>query len=207
MSMSVRTTSSNETKRSERPHDKAPIAKEIRPPAPKADVEKFREVFAATGRNAPPNPHAKADDEFSAFDMQPRRHEANVDSKSAETMAIAQAGRLAELPASIAPGSPAPAASQSGELAELIEKHVRRMLVSEDASHGGRDGRVILSLADGALAGADLVLSRGESGWTLHAGALDARQAETMKRCAPDLVKRFAASGLGTISIESSSRE
>jgi hypothetical protein len=173
---------------------------------PKEDVERFREAFAKAER---PPAEAKPRPDDSPFAAEPlKKHESRFDSQSAEALAIAHAGRLAE----IAPGIAAtttnapPQTSASNELADLIEKHVRRMLVSDDAAHGGRDARVMLRIGDGVLAGADLVLTRGEQGWLLHADVGNERQAEAMRESAPDLARRFAASGLGAVTIETRSR-
>jgi hypothetical protein len=201
----MRTSASSEAKRAEHPAKPEPLPR-ARPPAPKEDVDRFREAFAKAER---PSVEAKPRHDDALFETEPvRKHEPRFDSESAETLAIAHAGRLAE----IAPGIAAAAAnappqsSASNELADLIEKHVRRMLVSDDAAHGGRDARVMLRIGDGVLAGADLVLTRGEQGWLLHADVGNERQAEAMRESAPDLARRFAASGLGRVTIETASR-
>jgi hypothetical protein len=204
--MTMRTTATSDAKRAEHPAKAEPLPR-ARPPAPKADVERFREAFAAAERR-PVDARPRQEDDAMLASASLRKHESRFDSESAETLAIAQAGRLAE----IAPGIAAAAAhapaetSASNELADLIEKHVRRMLVSDDAAHGGREARVMLRIGDGVLAGADLVLTRGERGWLLHADVGNERQAEAMRESAPDLARRFAASGLGAISIDTESR-
>lgn len=198
----MRTTSTTGPKRTEHPHPRD-HASRARPPAPKGDVERFREAFAAAEqRTVEPKP--RHDDEAAIAAAPLLKREERLDSESAETLAIAQAGRMAEI-APGAPNQPGAPAGTSGELAELIEKHVRRMLVSDDAAHGGRDARVMLRIGDGVLAGADLVLTRGERGWLLHADVGNDRQAEAMRQSAPDLARRFAACGLGAIEVETGS--
>ena len=201
----MRTTPSTESRRAEHPHEREPLPR-LRPPAPKADVERFREAMAALERG--PSGLPQRQDEEAAFVPPPLlKHDERLDQESAEALAIAHAGRLAEMPPAIASSgtNPSPQGA-SAELAELIEKHVRRLLVSDDAAHGGRDARVVLSIGDGVLAGADLVLTRGEHGWLLHADVRNDRQAEAMRQSAPDLARRFADGGLGTIAIETASR-
>jgi hypothetical protein len=203
--MTMRTSASSEAKRAEHPAKPEPLPR-ARPPAPKEDVERFREAFAKAER---PPVDAKPRHDDSLFAAEPlKKHEQRFDSESAETLAIAQAGRLAEIAPGIAAASTnaPPQTGASNELADLIEKHVRRMLVSDDAAHGGRDARVMLRLGEGVLAGTDLVLTRGEQGWLLHADVGNERQAEAMRESAPDLARRFAASGLGAVTIETASR-
>ncbi len=92
-------------------------------------------------------------------------------------------------------------------LAELIEKHLRQLLVSDSArSAGGRDAQVMLRLSDSVLPGTDLLLTRGVSGWELRAEVASASASETLRECMPDLIKRFEAGGLGTLHFESVER-
>ena len=201
----MRTNASSEAKRAEHPAKPEPLPR-ARPPVPKEDVDRFREAFAKAER---PSVETKPrHDEDAMFASSPLKKLERFDSESAETLAIAQAGRLAEIAPGIALATTnAPPQTGAGnELADLIEKHVRRMLVSDDAAHGGRDARVLLRLGDGVLAGTDLVLTRGDQGWLLHADVGNERQAEAMRESAPDLARRFAESGLGTVTIETASR-
>lgn len=203
----MRTSSTTESTRSEsaRTHEPKHGAHAERVPVPKGDIERFRELFAAAERD-PHGKEAKTDDALLLRpDTDPAaKHEPRADALSAEAAAIAQAGRAAA--ATAAPSASTPLPNPSAGLADLIEKHVRRMLVSESASSDGRDARVVLSMGDGALAGTDLVLTRSEEGWMLHADVADEAQAETLKRCAPDLVRRFAEQGLGVIDVEAERR-
>ena len=92
---------------------------------------------------------------------------------------------------------------QSAGLGDLIEKHLRQMLVSESARSGdGREARVMLRLSDATLPGTDLMLTRGEAGWELRAEVASTAARDALHQCAPDLVERFAAGGLGKLSIE-----
>jgi hypothetical protein len=201
--MTMRTTSTTDPKRAEHPHEAKPTPR-VRPPAQKADVERFREAFAAAERQ-PIEQRPRQPEDATVAPPALRKHDDASDSLSAESLAIAQAGRMAEIAPAVASDANAPRSGASTELAELIEKHVRRLLVSDDAAHGGRDARVMLRIGNGVLAGADLVLTRDESGWLLHADVADERQAEAMRESAPGLARRFAENGLGAIAIETAS--
>jgi len=89
--------------------------------------------------------------------------------------------------------------------AELIEKHVRRALASQDAAGASRGGEVRLELSDAVLPGTAISLRRTASGWQLAATADNARSREMLNRYAPALVARFAQASLGhlDISVES----
>ncbi len=166
-----------------------------RPPVPKEEVEQFRQLFdrrdalAGQGRDAQ---HAA-----SGFDMMDR-DKARPDFVPAEAAALLQSHRLVfDMPATAALPPP-PAAG----LADLIEKHVRQLLVSESARSGGADARVMLRLADGILPGTDLTLTRGATGWELRADVMTASARDALQQCAPDLARRFGESGLGEIHFE-----
>jgi len=118
----------------------------------------------------------------------------------ADVSAMLQTQRvMLEMPSAAAQTTaPAP----NAQLADLIEKHVKRMLVSEGASRGGRDGQVVLQMSDGLLSGTQLSLSRTADGWKLHADAASSRSFDAIRDCAPELARRFAARGLGNIEID-----
>jgi hypothetical protein len=46
------------------------------------------------------------------------------------------------------------------------------------------------------------MLTRGDAGWELRAEANSAAALDALHDCAPDLVERFAAGGLGKLSVE-----
>ena len=96
----------------------------------------------------------------------------------------------------------APPASPTPQLAELIEKQVTRMLVSEGARTGMGDASVHLQLADVVLPGTELSLSRNENGWRLRADVRSRDSYERICDCGGELVQRFAARGLGAIEFE-----
>lgn len=95
-----------------------------------------------------------------------------------------------------APPAPAPA------LAELIERHVRQMLVSETAT-GERGGDVLLRMSDAALPGTDIWLRRTERGWKVRADVRSRDSYDAIVAGSERLVERFAEHGLGELDIES----
>jgi hypothetical protein len=190
----MRTQSSNEAKPEVR-REPGETAYKPRPPAPEEDVEQFRRLFdqrnaqAGQGRD----PHAAA--------MQMDQGEGDkgrTDFVPAEAAALLQSHRLVFDAPATAALPPPPAAG----LADLIEKHVRQLLVSDSARSGGRDARIMLRLSDGILPGTDLTLTRGEKGWELRADVMSAAARDALEECAPDLARRFGASGLGEIHFE-----
>jgi hypothetical protein len=96
----------------------------------------------------------------------------------------------------------APLATPTPQLAELIEKQVTRMLVSEGARTGTRDASVHLQLTDAVLPGTELSLSRNENGWRLRADVRSRDSYERIRDCGEELVQRFAERGLGAIEFE-----
>lgn len=116
--------------------------------------------------------------------------------------ADAAAMQQAQLHAASAP-APATAAPAFGPaLAELIEKHIRQMLVSENAGRGARGGEVLLRMSAAALPGTDLWLSRTERGWKLRADVRSRDSYQSILNGSPKLVQRFAERNLGELEIE-----
>lgn len=103
-------------------------------------------------------------------------------------------------PPAAAPPAPAPA------LAELIERHVRQLLVSETAT-SARGGDVLLRMSDAALPGTDIWLRRTERGWKVRADVRSRDSYDAIVAGRERLVKRFAERGLGELDIESVYRE
>lgn len=104
------------------------------------------------------------------------------------------------------PGPPAastavPFTDPSASLAELIEIHVRRTLLSVGADGTGGD-EVRIELSDAVLPGTSLALRRLPGGWQLSAVADNSQSLQRLTRFAPALVKRFAAASLGSLEIQ-----
>jgi hypothetical protein len=94
-------------------------------------------------------------------------------------------------------------ASFAPALSELLQKHVRQMLVTDPRSaRGGRSREVLLRMQNDALPGTDLWLTRTDSGWSLRAEVSSRDAYDTLLEFQDELVKRFADSRLGELSIE-----
>lgn len=85
--------------------------------------------------------------------------------------------------------------------AEMLEKHVRQLAVSEGGTGDG-DGRVLLRLSDQTLPGTDLLLTRTASGWSLRADVRSRESFDAIRDAAPRLAERFAERNLGELTIE-----
>jgi hypothetical protein len=102
-------------------------------------------------------------------------------------------GLQAAAPASTTPGP---------SLAELIEKHVRRVLASVDAP-GDNEGEVRIELSDAVFPGTELSLKRTAGGWQLTATANNRQSLDKLRQFAPALVERFAQASLGELTLVS----
>ncbi|MFC4763269.1 hypothetical protein [Dyella koreensis] len=100
---------------------------------------------------------------------------------------------------------PAPAmqAALAPALAELIERHVKQLLVPDANSRSSAQSReIMITLKNGVLPGAELWLSRTDKGWKLRA---DMRNTEAYRQLldgAPQLIERFASRQLGELEID-----
>ncbi len=103
---------------------------------------------------------------------------------------------------------PAPAqvlaASQSAGLAELIEKHVRQMLVSSGGLHEHRDGKLMLRLGDEVFPDTVFTLSKSAGGWLLQTQSKSPDTWREISRMSPALTERFDTGGLGKLTVEAS---
>lgn len=97
--------------------------------------------------------------------------------------------------------APAAAASNAGQLFDMMEKHVRQMAV-HDARDPGGDGQVLLRMADATLPGTDLLLSKSADGWVLRADSRSRDSFDAIREAGPQLAKRFAEHNLGTLTID-----
>lgn len=102
------------------------------------------------------------------------------------------------------PVAAAPAAAPA--LAELIERHVRQLLVSETAA-SARGGDVLLRMSDAALPGTDIWLRRTEHGWKVRAEVRSRDSYDAIVGGSEQLIKRFAEHGLGELDVEPVYRE
>lgn len=90
-------------------------------------------------------------------------------------------------------------------LAELIERHVKQMLVPDAASRSSAQSReIMLTLKNGLLPDTELWLSRTPTGWHLRANTHSADAYRSLVDSAPQLIERFAGSRLGELEVEPS---
>lgn len=105
--------------------------------------------------------------------------------------------QVAQQPASAGPAMLAPA------LAELIERHVKQLLVPDASSRSSAQSReIMLTLKDSVLPATELWLSRTDNGWRLRADTRSADSYRALVDGAPQLIERFAAGNLGTLEVD-----
>lgn len=122
---------------------------------------------------------------------------------NAEWAALLVAQRLSPDPATRAETlSAAPQAT----LADLIEKHVRQLLVSRPEPGAVATGQMRLTLSDDLLPDTELWLSQEAGGWHLRAETGNAESHASLKANAQSLVERFADTRLGYIEVETRMR-
>lgn len=104
---------------------------------------------------------------------------------------------VAQQPGSAGPATLAPA------LAELIERHVKQLLVPDASSRSSAQSReIMLTLKDGVLPATELWLSRTDNGWRLRADTRSADSYRALVDGASQLIERFAAGNLGTLEVD-----
>lgn len=123
--------------------------------------------------------------------------------QAAQTGPPSAAAELSTVPAA-APQAAA-AASQShysgSGMADLLERRVRRLLMDSNAGKGEEGGKLMLTLGEGPLAGADIWLEKTSTGWQLDARVSDPRVEQQLAEATEALRERFAQAGLGDIGI------
>ena len=88
-------------------------------------------------------------------------------------------------------------------LAELIERHVKQLLVP-DARSSAQTREIMITLKDGVLPGTELWLSRTDKGWKLRADTRSPDAYRQLLEGAPQLIERFAGRRLGELEIDPS---
>lgn len=180
-------------------------AREARSPRaqrPQADAESIRQFAQIL---------ARADSQENATRMAPAdspepldTRESRFDANSLADPNVLQLQRLAFEP----PPQQTPPAVATATLADMIERHVRQMLVEvSTADARGEGGRLMLRLCDDTLPATDLTLSRTEQGWSLSTESADAGTAAMIRDAAPALVKRFEAMRLGALEVQAGCRD
>ncbi|MFQ6313265.1 hypothetical protein [Lysobacter capsici] len=100
--------------------------------------------------------------------------------------------------------TPPPAAqptSNASAFADLIERHVRQLAVSNGGA-SGEQGQVLLRLSDQTLPGTDLLLTKTAEGWQLRADSRSRSSYDAIRDAGPELARRFAERNLGQLSID-----
>ncbi len=120
-----------------------------------------------------------------------------TDSQSFEFAALLQGHSVID----VGDAAPPPPANDVDDLASLIERHVRQLLIS-DGGLENSDGQVMLRFAEDSLGGADVMLSRlADGGWHLQATSDDPATIDAIAQFAPALQARFEDHQLGSLSI------
>ena len=117
---------------------------------------------------------------------------------SAEAASFVQAHRSA----AEAPQQAAAAQAMAPALAELVEKHVKQMMVSDLRGSRLRAREVLLRMQDDVLPGTDLWLARTATGWSLRADVRSRDAYDALIAGSGDLIRRFADGALGDLTIE-----
>jgi len=89
----------------------------------------------------------------------------------------------------------------SKQVVDLIERRARRVLVEGTGQDDKDQGRMMLALDDGPLAGTEVWLERNEDGWKLDARVADNSAEATFAESAEQLKTRFAEAGLGELEV------
>lgn len=97
--------------------------------------------------------------------------------------------------------APAAQAALAPALAELIERHVKQLLVP-DARSSAQAREIMITLKDGVLPGVELWLSRTDKGWKLRVDTHTPEAYRQLLEGAPQLVERFADKHLGELEID-----
>ncbi len=178
-----------------------------RKPAESDAVERFRALLEqAQGRQAEARHEAAhtPDDTPPAAESERVRQPDPVSATDPGWMQNIQRVWLeqAAAPASATQAAPPPAAT----LADLVERHVRQLLVGESTASGDAN-QVMLRLSDDTLPDTDLLLTRSTQGWTLRVEAGRAESARSVQQGVGQLVERFRERHLGRLDIEVVSRD
>lgn len=108
----------------------------------------------------------------------------------------------AQAAAAVATAASTAPAYQSAAVAQLLEKHVRQLLVSETRSARGDTPEVMLNLTDAVLPGTKITLSQTEAGWKLASSSTSTSSYRAIQELGPALQERFAARGLGELDLQ-----
>jgi len=170
-----------------------------RPQADAESIQQFAQILARADSREASTRMASADSP-----EPPDTRESRFDANSLADPNALNLQRLAFEP----PPQHTPPAVATATLADMIERHVRQMLVDvSSASAQGEGGQLMLRMSDDTLPATDLMLSRTEQGWSLSTESADAGTAAMIREAAPALVDRFEAMRLGALEVKADSRD
>lgn len=228
--MTVERSQSAENAASARLQESAKAREGERPPPPRENVDRFREVLRQAGqagqdarkefqaarqeqagtlqggRQADGSLAAGAADDGQRVEAVGARRDDGADGgqqalEGAELLAMMQAQSALRDGAAAPPAAPPPV--NPNAFAELVERHVRQLAVGGGAGSDASDGQILLRMSDATLPGTDLLLSRTETGWVLKADTRSRGSYDAIREAAPELARRFAEKGLGQLEIDS----
>jgi hypothetical protein len=159
-----------------------------------------RQLGEATGSS--PNVAGRDDDDDGSGSDQQGDHRG--DDQAGATIGM-QALHLAQQAIVQSAEQPVPAqAAMAPALAELIERHVKQLLVPDATSRSSAQAReIMITLKDGLLPGTELWLSRTSDGWKLRADTRSNEAYRSLIEGVPQLIERFAQSRLGSLEVSS----
>ena len=92
-------------------------------------------------------------------------------------------------------------------VSQLMEKHVKQLLVSESSSRRDDKLSVMLNMTDAVLPGTQLTLTQTDAGWRLDSQSTSTASYRAIRDLAPELQARFAERGLGELTLDVNMRE
>ncbi len=181
------------------------LSEQARTPPPREAQENFRALLEARRAQAEKLPQQadqlpKETSSAQSVDFELRLAEWSTAAELQHDL-LARASQ----PAAAAGSGPASPAGQAA-VVELIERHVRRMLISTEAEQVNGPRSLVLRLNDELLVNCDLKLERTEQGWQLDASSSDHGTIGLLTSEVPRLKARFASAGLGTLDVRIADR-
>ncbi|MFK8014898.1 MAG: hypothetical protein AB8G17_05625 [Gammaproteobacteria bacterium] len=209
----------------------APPPSTARTPAPKDDagrrgspveqalVNRFRAALDARGLGgeSAERPERVDDDALAPVQERDARERELMSGAGTDTQADSRdSGQPGDLPTlglsqTMAPGGVASALATAATVtpgysaavvAQLLEKHVKQLLVSDSTAVRSEQPSVMLNLTDAVLPGTQLTLTQTEQGWRLDSRSSSASSYRAVRDLAPQLQERFSERGLGELLLD-----
>ena len=188
-------------------------------PAEQALVDRFKAVLAAgdasesTGDDVdldatetPPRVPARPEQTHNDREARQQSHDTSLDLSEPPALTVGalagQSNPAVVAAASAAQGTGAAPAYHPAVVAQLLEKHVRQLLVSSSQTAARDAPQVMLNLTDAVLPGTQILLAQTETGWRLESQSSSPESYSTIKALAPQLRERFAERGLGELQLD-----